>query len=294
MTTQQYLSTFTPDSPRPGVRSIAATALVVAALAGSASGQNLFRAPMPVPVTQPTTSAPSVEPATPAPAGAEATAQPAAAPTPAPAPAPASAPVQPAPVVTGAAMMTQPPALKEVSLMVVVPPEPHKFQIHDKVDIIVNETSNQKHEQKLDAKKSYDLKGKLTQFPSLQALLLENELRNGIETPPEIGLGSSNDFKGSGAYERKDNFTARIAAIVIDVKPNGLLVVEARKTVESNSETQHLVLSGIVDPKDISKSNTVQSSQIADLTIRVNNTGQVKDSSEKGLIPRTLEQLFNF
>lgn len=178
--------------------------------------------------------------------------------------------------------------------MVVVPPEPHKFQIHDKVDIIVNETSNQKHEQKLDAKKSYDLKGKLTQFPSLQALLLENELRNGIETPPEVGLNTSNDFKGSGAYERKDNFTARIAAIVIDVKPNGLLVVEARKSVESNSETQHLVLSGIVDPKDITKSNTVQSSQIADLTIRVNNTGQVKDSSEKGLIPRTLEQLFNF
>ncbi|MBL0870897.1 MAG: flagellar basal body L-ring protein FlgH [Phycisphaerales bacterium] len=292
MTTQHHLSTFTPDSSRPGVRSIAAAALALAALAGSASGQNLFRAPMPAPVTQPTTTQPA--PAAAAPAGAESTGAPAATPAQTPPAAPAPAAPAAAPVVTGAALMTQPPALKEVSLMVVVPPEPHKFQIHDKVDIIVNETSNQKHEQKLDAKKSYDLKGKLTQFPSLQALLLENELRNGIETPPEIGLGSSNDFKGSGAYERKDNFTARIAAMVIDVKPNGLLVVEARKTVESNSETQHLVLSGIVDPKDITKSNTVQSSQIADLTIRVNNTGQVKDSSEKGLIPRTLEQLFNF
>ncbi|MBX9736317.1 MAG: flagellar basal body L-ring protein FlgH, partial [Phycisphaerales bacterium] len=181
-----------------------------------------------------------------------------------------------------------------VSLMMVIPPEPRKYQLHDKIDIIVNETSNQKHEQKLDSKKNYDLAATLRQFPSLQALLLKNTLEDGIEESPDVGIGGSNSYKGNGTYERKDKFTARIAAVVIDVKPNGLLLVEARKAVSSDNESQTMVLSGLCDPKDISKSNTVQSSQLADLTLRVKNIGQVKDSSEKGLIPRAFEAIFNF
>ena len=195
---------------------------------------------------------------------------------------------------TGAALMA-PPSLREMSLLVVVPPEARKFQIHDKVDIIVNETSNQKHEQKLDSKKSYDLAATLRQFPSLQALLLKNTLQDGIDgDTPDVGIGSSNTYKGNGTYERKDKFTARIAAVVIDVKPNGLLLVEARKAVSSDDESQTMVLSGLCDPKDISKSNTVQSSQLADLTLRVKNLGQVRNSSEKGLIPRAFDAIFNF
>lgn len=268
--------------------SIACMAISTAGL--NACGQNLFLAPMPAPVvaqqsppsqTQPAAPAPAANPAAPA-AGKPSdgqSAQPA-----------QSAPAQP---ITGASMMSAPPSLKDVSLMVVIVPEPHKFQLHDKIDIIINETTNQKSEQKLDTKKSYNIKGALNQFPSLQDLLLKNTLDNGIgETKPSLDASGSNDYKGNGTYERKDNFTARIAATVIDVKPNGLLVIEARKSVQSNKEEQVIVISGLCDPKDITKSNTVQSAQLADLTIRMTNTGQVKDSAEKGMIPTVLEQLF--
>jgi len=271
--------------------------LMVTLVCGSgvsvAPAQNLFTTPMPAPATQAPAQAPAAPtapstPGTPSgPGGAGNGGAPGA---------PDSTPAAPeaAPTMTGAALMA-PPSLREMSLLVVVPPEARKFQIHDKVDIIVNETSNQKHEQKLDSKKSYDLAATLRQFPSLQALLLKNTLQDGIDgDTPDVGIGSSNTYKGSGTYERKDKFTARIAAVVIDVKPNGLLLVEARKAVSSDDESQTMVLSGLCDPKDISKSNTVQSSQLADLTLRVKNLGQVRNSSEKGLIPRAFDAIFNF
>ena len=46
-----------------------------------------------------------------------------------------------------------------------------------------------------------------------------------------------------------------------DVKPNGLILVEARESIQSDGEIKTMVLSGLCDPKDITNANTVQSSQ---------------------------------
>ncbi|HPO94367.1 MAG TPA: flagellar basal body L-ring protein FlgH, partial [Phycisphaerales bacterium] len=94
--------------------------------------------------------------------------------------------------------------------------------------------------------------------------------------------------------ERKDNFTARIAAEIIDVKPNGNLVLEARKAIESNGEVSTMVLSGVCRGQDITKSNTIQSSQVANLTLKVEGDGDVKDAGSKGILTRVLDTLFNF
>lgn len=283
-------------------------------VATSTSAQNLFVAPLPRAAPQPPAApapTPQNSPGAPAqsPGGTPIPGQPGG-PTPsstpngtngAPAPsgtsegaaATESATALPAPGATPAA--AGPMSLESVSLMVVVPPKPMKHQKHDKIEIIVNETSLSKFEGKLDAKKQYDLRAELRQFPSLAGLFNELELVNGIGgDTPRVGLGGSNDFKGSGTYERKDRLTARISGLVLDVKPNGHLVVEAKEELTSDEETKIMVISGIVDPKDVTRQGTVQSSQLANLVLRVRHEGQVKDSSEKGLIPRVFEKLFNF
>lgn len=241
--------------------------------------QNLFRAPLPPAAPESTKPAKDHT----APGGAEG-----------PGPQPPSGP----------GVVTAPPAnaggggglsLEQVSLLVVVPPKPKTYQKHDKVEIIVNETFATKFEGKLDTKKEYDLSAELSQFPSLTALLAEIELRNGVGgTTPKAGINSATDFKSSGTYEKKDNLTARISALVLEVKPNGHLVLEAQESIQSNEETKTMVLSGIVDPKDITRSGTVQSAQMANLSIRVRHEGQVNDSSQKGMIPRFFEAVFNF
>jgi len=184
-------------------------------------------------------------------------------------------------------------ALRGASMMYVDEPKPRTFQTHDIVTIIVDENSKQTSKQTLDTKKDYTLKDSLNQFPSMAAFL-EFELRNGIGNPVEVDITSNNKFKGEGTYDRSDRFTAKVSATIIDVKPNGVLVVEARKTRTTDEETQTMVLSGTCRQEDVTSSNTVLSSQIADLTLVQKNEGQVKDTANKGFIPRILEAIFNF
>jgi flagellar L-ring protein FlgH len=185
-------------------------------------------------------------------------------------------------------------ALSGFSLFLVTPPPQRTYNKNDIVEIIINETSTQKSEQSLDTKKDYNIAAELTRFPSLRHLL-EAQLRDGDTTPiAGVEASSNNKFKGDGEYERKDKFNARIAAIVIEVKPNGALLLEAKKQVNSNKEETTLVLSGLARPEDITTNNTIQSSQIANLALTVKNEGDVKGSATKGIIPMVLDTIFNF
>jgi flagellar L-ring protein precursor FlgH len=85
-----------------------------------------------------------------------------------------------------------------------------------------------------------------------------------------------------------------ISAIVREVKPNGTMLVEARKTIARDNEISELVLSGLVREEDITQQNTILSSQMADLRIILENQGDLKKAAEKGLITRVLDTVFAF
>src|SRR5215468_2407258 len=99
--------------------------------------------------------------------------------------------------------------MQSYSLFAVVPPPPRQYAKHDQVQIIINETSIQKHEQTLDTEKKENLTAKLAGFPSIRHLL-EAQLKPGDSTLIDASLSSGNKFEGDGTYERKDNFTTRI------------------------------------------------------------------------------------
>ena len=121
------------------------------------------------------------------------------------------------------------------------------------------------------------------------------QLRNGdSENEVKLGINSKAKFDAKSEYERKDRIQDRITAEVVDVKPNGNLVLEARRSRDSNGQTSTIVMSGICRGADITQSNTIQSSQLADLTLRVENTGEVDDGASKGIITKVLDTLFNF
>jgi flagellar L-ring protein FlgH len=252
-------------------------------LAGSAaSAQSLFHAPLGTPTTQPeqvpAQTPPADQPS--APAGSQ----------------PPTAPQQPeAPAQPGSAPATTaaPLRIDQVGLFVVRPIKPRQYEIHDKVEVVINESSVQSLEQKLETSKSHNLRAELRQFPSFEALLKALELKDGIgANTPNVGINSNRDFRGDGSYERKDRFTARISALIVDVKPNGMLLLEAKESVQSDREIKTMVLTGLCDPKDITSANTVQSAQLASLMIKVQHEGELKDANEKGIIARTLDTIF--
>lgn len=183
--------------------------------------------------------------------------------------------------------------LRGMSLFAIEPPEPKSYQKHDTLQIIINENSLQSYEQSLETEKDYDLEGSVKGLPSIRHLL-EAQLRPGTGEliAPEANLGKS--FEGDGEYERKDRFTTRVSGQVLEVKPNGLLVIEAKKTYTSDDESVVLVVSGVCRAEDVTSSNTIESTRLANLVIHVKHEGEVRDAAKRGIIPRVLDTIFNF
>jgi len=215
---------------------------------------------------------------------------------PAPAAAPTASQPEPSSVVRrspGQAPDSAEP-LQGYSLLLVTPPKPRGYKVHELVSIIVDETSRQQADQTMNTDKKYNNTANLNAILDPMELL-ELRLRAGdLKNLKMLDIDSKAKFDGKGKYERNDRLSLKIEAEIIDVKPNGVLVLEARKVIDKNGETSTTVLSGICRQEDITANNTIFSSQLANLTLVTTSTGQVNDAGKKGLITRVLETLFAF
>lgn len=174
-------------------------------------------------------------------------------------------------------------------------PEPREFAEQDLVTIIIRESFEAELESDMSTKKGVSYDGSISNFPHLSLKdLLDAQLRPGNSPAVELGIDYSSDFSGEGDYERTDSMIGRVQARIIEVKPNGTLVIEARKTLINDEEVSVLVATGICRPEDITAENTVLSSVIYDLTVEKQHEGSLKSSSRKGLFTRILDFLFNF
>ena len=93
-----------------------------------------------------------------------------------------------------------------------------------------------------------------------------------------VNSTSNTSLDGSGTTSRTTTLTATITARVVDVLPNGYLVIEGTKTVLVNSETQVVTVRGVVRPADLSYANTVQSGSIGQMELKINGKGVVNDA----------------
>lgn len=93
-------------------------------------------------------------------------------------------------------------------------------------------------------------------------------------------LGSNGDQKlnGTGSTSRAATLTATLSGRVVRVLPGGLLLIEGDKNIQVNSEQQSISVRGVIRPSDISSTNTVASTQVADMEVRVNGKGVVGDA----------------
>ncbi len=92
------------------------------------------------------------------------------------------------------------------------------------------------------------------------------------------GMSGDQKLNGTGTTSRAATLTATLTARVVKVMPGGLLLIEGDKNIQINSEQQAITVRGIVRTADISTANTVPSTQVADMEIRVNGKGVVGDA----------------
>jgi len=101
-----------------------------------------------------------------------------------------------------------------------------------------------------------------------------------------FSLESEHDFSGEGDSEQNNELTGNITVTVIEVLPNGYLVVRGEKRIGINQGNEYVKVSGIVRPADIDATNTVLSTRLADPTIVYVGDGAVADSNVMGWLGR--------
>ena len=110
----------------------------------------------------------------------------------------------------------------------------------------------------------------------------------------ELDATTGSDFRGDGTTTREGALEGTLTCKVVEVRPNGNLVVLGWKEVRSNKETQYLSLSGMVRPQDIKSDNTIPSDLIAEARIEYTGSGVVADKQAPGFGVRAMDHVWPF
>ena len=104
--------------------------------------------------------------------------------------------------------------------------------------------------------------------------------------PAAINAESSNVAAGKGDAAANNVFTGYITVTVIEVLPNGNLLVSGEKQVAIGHGQEYIRLSGIVNPYFVNAANTIPSSQIADARIEYKESGAISEAQVMGWLAR--------
>ncbi|HWR29414.1 MAG TPA: flagellar basal body L-ring protein FlgH, partial [Negativicutes bacterium] len=109
---------------------------------------------------------------------------------------------------------------------------------------------------------------------------------------PESSLGQDDSFSSKGSINNTNTVKARLTVQVIEIKPNGNLVISGTQNIKQNGEEQRIVISGQVRPSDIKADNSVLSSNIADAKITVTGNGPIASKQKQGILTQIWNWLF--
>jgi flagellar L-ring protein precursor FlgH len=124
------------------------------------------------------------------------------------------------------------------------------------------------------------LLGKLSASNTLQNLL------NGA---------SSHSLDGKGQSTMSSNVSMNLAAQVLEVLPNGVLVVQAARDIAVGNDRQTVILRGLVRPGDLGADNSISSNSVANLQVEIKGKGAVAEASRQpNIVVRLLLRLFTF
>jgi len=123
---------------------------------------------------------------------------------------------------------------------------------------------------------------------------MRNFLGQGNAFDPSIEQSYDNSFDGTGTTKRSGELSAIITTRVVDILPNGNLVLEGKKDTIVNNELQYMVVSGIARTEDISEDNSVPSYLLSDARIEYSGKGVLADEQGQGWLGRILDNAWPF
>lgn len=114
------------------------------------------------------------------------------------------------------------------------------------------------------------------------------------EGDPTVASQSQSQFRAESSVEARESVSFNIAARIVDIRPNGNLVLEARKKYRHNDNLWETALSGICRAQDIAADNVVLSRDLIDLEIQKEDRGYVRDGYQRGWFQRFFDRIKPF
>ncbi len=171
--------------------------------------------------------------------------------------------------------------------IIAVPVDPPKtFEVYDLITIIVRQQRSFESDATQETKRKFDVTSQLDAFIKfIDGGVGASTFARG---KPNIDYRYQEKSKNEGDKDREDRFITRITAEIIDVKPNGNLVLQARNYLKFDRDVMEMTLTGTCRKSDVTPDNTILSTQLADLRIDNQNGGAVRDASKDGWVTRIL------
>lgn len=178
-------------------------------------------------------------------------------------------------------------------------------QVGDIVTIQVRETSSASKSAKTDLDRKNDVKLGISSLFGLETAANARKARVdaangagaaavGLDLSSLLAASSAKKFAGDGATERSGKLDATLTAVVTRRLPSGNLVIEGRRRLNLNEENQYILLTGIIRPEDISPTNTIPSTLIADASISYYGVGAVADQQRQGWFATVVDKVWPF
>ncbi|WP_314662970.1 flagellar basal body L-ring protein FlgH [uncultured Selenomonas sp.] len=102
----------------------------------------------------------------------------------------------------------------------------------------------------------------------------------------------SDKFSAKGSASSSNRVAGNVTVTVVDVTPNGNFILEGTQSIWQNKNEHKIVFRGTCRPEDISSSNTILSTRVADATVRFDGKGPLNAKQRQGILTQIFNILF--
>lgn len=181
--------------------------------------------------------------------------------------------------------------MRDLSWTFIDVPEPRVMHVHDIVTVVVDEKAQLTSNSRYNRTRNISLKAELKDFMRITE---DGNLGNAAENQPTIDGAMNERAQTSGQSTEQEGMQYRIAAMIVDIRPNGNLVLEARKSLRSDDDVWRYRLTGEIPSEKINRDGTTLSENIYDLQIVKTRDGKVSDSTSLKWGSRLYDKIFPF
>lgn len=182
----------------------------------------------------------------------------------------------------------RPLGLADVSPFYQPPAMPRQIKLHDLVTVLVEQKSETLSQGNVDRRKKAEGGMTLDDWVGFEGFAIQPDPQTAGE--PAISGISENKYRAQAKLDTKDTMKFTITCEVVDIRPNGTVVLEGHRSIRNNEDVWDAALTGVVRTDDILPNNTVRSEHIAELRINKREVGHIRDAYRRGWLMRWLDE----